>query len=524
MPSPRIPAGRNRERRPGALRGRARSVMLALALFLGWPGTFVAAQEPGPRPWATAGGTLIPPAIPTAGVYPIDLHTALRLAEAENPEIAEARVGILVALAEQTQARALLLPSLNAGANYHGHAGNLQRSDGNILGTSLQSLYGGGGVGTLGAVSVAIPAVNIAGPLTDAIFEPLAARRNLQAATAEAAATSNAILRDVAVLYLELLSAGASLEAQRLSESQAAEVAAVTDQFARTGEGRRSDADRAETTRRLRRAAVLRAEEGLAVASARLAGRLNLDAGVRLCPMASATLAPICLIDASVPAEDMVRVALRRRPEMGARGAALDAARVRVKQEKCRPFLPTIWVGLSGGAFGGGSNLEPPLLGNFAGRTDIDVYAYWNVRNLGVGNLALQSRRRAEEGQALAEQARTINAIRREVISARAEALAAGPEIDYASRGVTAASEGFRDDFIRVREGQGRPIEALNNLDLLADARLDLVRAITRYDVAQFALFVALGSPPPLPPAEGPTSPPPVMAPVHAPIASPARH
>jgi len=523
MPSPGAPAGRNQERRP-PLRGRARSVMLALALSPGWPGTFVAAQETGPTPRAAVGGTATTPAIPTAGVYPIDLNTALRLAEAENPAIAEARVGILAALAEQTQARALLLPTLNAGANYHGHDGKLQQSDGNILKNSLQSLYGGGGVGTLSAVSVAIPAVNIASPLTDAIFEPLAARRNVQAAAALAAATSNAILRDVAVLHLELLAAGASLEAQRLSESQAAEVAGVTDQFARTGEGRRSDADRAETTRRLRRAAVLRAEEGLAVASARLAARLNLDAGVRLRPFASAPLAPISLIDASAPAEDMVQVALWRRPEMGARGAALDAARVRVRQETCRPFLPTIWVGLSGGAFGGGSNLEPPLLGNFAGRTDIDVFAFWTVRNLGAGNLALQRRRRAEEGQALADQARTINAIRREVGSARAEVLAAGPEIDYAGRGVTAASEGFRDDFIRVREGQGRPIEALNNLELLADARLDLVRAITRYDVAQFALFVALGSPPPLPPPDGPTSPPPVMAPVHARIISPGSH
>src|SRR5208337_1523689 len=57
-----------------------------------------------------------PPVVPLpAGEYSIDLSTALRLAEAENPTIAAARARIIEALALQTQARAILLPSLNAG-------------------------------------------------------------------------------------------------------------------------------------------------------------------------------------------------------------------------------------------------------------------------------------------------------------------------------------------------------------------------------------------------------------------------
>ncbi len=56
------------------------------------------------------------PALPPSASYPIDLTTALRLAEAENPRIGEARARIGEALAHQQQARALLLPMLNAGA------------------------------------------------------------------------------------------------------------------------------------------------------------------------------------------------------------------------------------------------------------------------------------------------------------------------------------------------------------------------------------------------------------------------
>ncbi len=75
-----------------------------------------------------------PPVIPPpVGEYPIDLSTALRLAEAENPTIAVARARIIEALALQTAARALLLPSINPGTNYHLHTGNLQRSSGTIL-------------------------------------------------------------------------------------------------------------------------------------------------------------------------------------------------------------------------------------------------------------------------------------------------------------------------------------------------------------------------------------------------------
>src|SRR5262249_55689494 len=149
---------------------------------------------------------------------------------------------------------------------------------------------------------------------------------------------------------------------------------------------------------------VQRAEEGVAVASARLARRLHLDTSVRLLP-AAPPLEPITLVAPDVPLEELIQVALRRRPEMGARGAAVAEAQTRLRQERARPLLPTVSVGFSGAAFGGGSNLVPPLVANFGGRTDFDVFAFWSLQNLGLGNLATQKRRRAEVGQAEAGRA-----------------------------------------------------------------------------------------------------------------------
>jgi hypothetical protein len=46
---------------------------------------------------------------------------------------------------------------------------------------------------------------------------------------------------------------------------------------------------------------------------------------------------------------------------------------------------------------------------------------------------------------------------------------------------------------IRTRAGQGLPIEALNSVKLLAEARQDAIDAVVNYNVAEFQLFAAVG-------------------------------
>ena len=89
---------------------------------------------------------------------------------------------ILEALALQLSARTLLLPSLNAGASYHGHNGLLQRSSGKMIDVSLQSLYLGAGANTVVAGTVNIPGVSIYQPtdrrLVRAVGRTAATRRS----------------------------------------------------------------------------------------------------------------------------------------------------------------------------------------------------------------------------------------------------------------------------------------------------------------------------------------------------------
>jgi outer membrane protein TolC len=171
-------------------------------------------------------------------------------------------------------------------------------------------------------------------------------------------------------------------------------------------------------------------------------------------------------------------------------------------------------VGFSGGAFGGGSNLVPPLLGNFGGRTDFDIRAYWSLQNMGLGNMALWRQRSAQVGVALGDQSLTINRVRREVSAALADAIAARGRVEVTARQLDTAQAGFREDLDRIRGTVGLPIEVTNSLDLLAEARQSHLRAIIDYNRAEFRLFVALGSPPPLlQPENGPLPPAPIAWP-----------
>jgi outer membrane protein TolC len=445
------------------------------------------------------------PAIPRPlSEYAVDLPSALRLAEHENPAIGAARARVGEALAHRQKACVELLPWLNAGVDYDGHVGNVQQSSGAILNVSRQALYFGGGAWTSSTNSIMIPAVSIVESLANAIYDPLAAHQRVEQSRYDAAATSNSVLLEVTRYYFELLGATARLAADQQSAKDAEKVMQITSRYAQTGEGRPADFHRSETQWRIRRGEVRRTEEDVAVAAARLSRRLHLDPAIRLKP-ATRILEIVALVDLNSDTEALLGVAINQRPEIRAATADLGAHRVRLKQSIARPFLPTVLLGFSGGAFGGGSNLNPPLVGNFAGRTDFDVGAYWTLENLGLGNLLEQKRERAAVGEAVGRQSRTITMVRAQVAEALGEALANREQVEIARQGLATASDGFQRDLLGALEAvpnrigsAARPVEVVNSLNLLAEARRRLIRVIIDYNQAQFRLFVAMGSPPPL--------------------------
>lgn len=425
----------------------------------------------------------------------IDLGVALRLAGVDNPMISLAQERIQEALAGQLAARSLLLPSVNVGGNFRLHRGALQDDPGFLRMPNSQSLYLGAGAGTVGAGTVTIPGVWLFSHLGDAIYEPLAARQRVVARQSEARAVRNAVLFDVAAAYLQLVEAEARLVFLRRGESDVSEIVRITAAFAKTGEGAPSDANRAAANAELVRRQVCEAEGGIAAASARLSRLLTLDPSAWL-RTPGGPIEAFRLVPEDTALDSLVAIAVKSRPELAARSAAVQEAQTVERQERVRPWLPLLAVGYSSGRFGGGSNLVEDEFGPLKGRSDFTVLAVWNIQNLGVGNHARVSRADAVVGRAVSEYELMLNQVRQEVAEAQAGAQTAAKQTEAAKAALSAAEEGFRLETERIWLGQGRPIEALDSFRQLLETRLDLVRAVIAFDIAQFRLFVAIGSSP----------------------------
>ena len=426
---------------------------------------------------------------------PIDLPAAFRLAGVENPQIQIARQRVTESVAVRQLAAAQILPNLNGGTNYDNHTGNLQQSNGNILAVNRSALYAGAGANAIAAGTVNIPGLVWNQNLSDTFFSYLQSRQLVQERQFANQATNNEMLLQVAVAYLELLRAEQARAIALLIRKDAQEVARLTANYAATGQGRKADADRAATELRQRQTEVLAIEGDILTASARLAQLLNLDPSVRL-RAAEDVAIPTSLVADSISLRELIAIGLMQRPEMGERRAAIQRALLELDGAKLLPFSPNVIVGFSAGTFGGGSNLITPTFGNFGARSDFDAVAYWTLRNLAVGNRALIDASAARYNISNLEQVAVLNRVRSEVAAAHARTQARWAQIAINEKAVQSGQEGFEEDFNRIRAREGLPIEVLNNLRLLARARMEYLGAIIDYNRAEYELYVALGQPP----------------------------
>jgi outer membrane protein TolC len=426
------------------------------------------------------------------------LATALEMAGADNATIARALEAVRESQALELQARAQLLPTLDAGVSLNEHWGNLQSAGGTILDVQRQSLFVGNGAGTVGAGTVAVPGIRLTAQVAEALFEPAAARAEVLARGLEAAAVRNAVLLEVVRAYFEMIGAEAQLASLHQSQGETAEIARITASFAKSGAGRMSDAERAGTQADLLQLDEQHVQEEIVVAAARLGRVLHVDPSVRL-RGPSGPLPFITLFDPDMPVERLLTNAVDANPEVAARAAEVAAAEAHWREERFRPFLPLIQVGFSAGQFGGGGNLTDVRFGHFDGRTDFDAVAVWRLDNLGFGNRALQRRRRADVDERLAERQESVDRIRRETAEAFADAAARRNVLEVARREMEDAAAGYREDLLRIRNKEGRPIEVLISADQLAAARRRFIQAVIDQDIAQFRLLVALGRAPAAP-------------------------
>ena len=290
---------------------------------------------------------------------PVDLSTALRLAEAENPTIALGREAIREALALQLAARGMMLPSLNAGAMYHRHQGALRaamvRSRRSTCSRSTSAAAAGPSVPTPWRFRRSTFSGTSATPTS-----PRSSPRKLCRAGVPTRAASRIpccwMLSDAISISWAPKRRSMRSVARRTISARCCKQRPLS-----------PERDRAALAITIEREPMhccftraRNAQESVAVASAELARILHLDPSIRL-QADPDSIEPVQLVDPSYRVEELIQIGRNARPEGTARAADISAAEYRLKQEYARPWLPLISVGYSTGGFGGTGSQASPL-------------------------------------------------------------------------------------------------------------------------------------------------------------------
>ncbi len=455
---------------------------------------------------------------------PINLATALRLADARPLVIEAARAAVETQMGVYKQAQVLWLPTVYVGFDYQRQDGSQQNvlTGGPLVGPRDQ-FFAGAGAGAVFA-------------MTDAIYAPLAERQVLRSRNIDVQTAKNEAVLSVALAYFDVQQARGILAGTLDSVAKARELAK---RIATLGKGL---APLIEVERALATLAELEQQEATArqdwrFNSASLTRALRLNPASVVVPLEPPHL-QVGLISPKETVESLIPVGLTNRPELASQQAIVQATVARLRQERMRPLIPSIVLQsnatpdqlLGVGGFGTGTN----NLNSWIGRSSWDAAVVWEFKNLGFGNAGLIEQRRGEQRQAIVELFRIQDQVAAEVTQAQALVEAAAIRVVKAEAGLKAATLSYQGNLKglseTVRAGDllvliNRPQEVVAALQQLQQAYINYYTSANDFSRAEFRLFRALGYPAQViacgqslgPQTTVDTTRPPQMAPVQAP-------
>lgn len=443
--------------------------------------------------------------VPGQVVQPIDLASALRLAGARDLDIDTARQQVLQALGELDEARGLWLPSLFTGPTFYRLDGQVQAINGQVQTVSRESLF----LGTTASLANSFPAAppgsgfpplnTLSGVLrlSDAIYGTRTARHVIAANEAGVKVATNNALLAVSEAYFDLQLAAGTLAIAREAAANAEVLTGLTGSYARSGAGLEADHRRALAELRSRKRSIRIAVGQLEVASANLVRPLLLDPHILVAPVEPAE-AVIRLMPDDVPLDDLICQGWQNRPELARSREHVQAAILRLKQATLRPYVPSVALSYSGGGFGGGTN---SFFGNFNTRGDVAASLFWELRGLGLSDRGNRRIAEAHKRTADIDVVRVQAQVANDVVAAYKARVAASEAMADARDAVAEAIESQGLNLSSIRRGAGlpgatRPIEVLQPIQALAQARADYLSTVLAHNRAQFRLFRAVGRPP----------------------------
>jgi hypothetical protein len=447
--------------------------------------------------------------------FPINLATALRLADARPLIVAAAQASAWVAEAQYQKAKVLWLPAFMMNACYMRHDGYGPDFNGAINVPQGENALGQNSPGNLGKplnqnLNWFMAGVSLYEVIavTDAIFQPLASQQILKAKRWDIQTAKNEALLETARSYFSVHRyrgqyAGALYcveQGRKLVET----IASLSKDLAPAVE-----IDRARNLLAFLEEEAVSDRENWRVVSADLTQVLRLDPRAVVEPLENDHL-QITLIDPQRSLDDLIPLGLTNRPELSAQQAMIQAALVRIRQEKMRPLLPSILI--TGFQTPGGMTTQAGIFGTgndgsmnlWSFRDDISTQVVWQLQNLGLGNMALVKRRRGEQSRATAALFQMQDMVASEVTQSQANVQSAAARVVQAERSLRAGLITFKKNleglsqtkrFGNVLETIYRPQEVVYALKLLKFSFNEYYATVAEYNIAQFQLFHALGYP-----------------------------
>jgi outer membrane protein TolC len=480
----------------------------------------------GPNLSIVEGVARLPGAQPdvTDRPLPINLATALRLAGARPVIISAAQASVQVAEAELAKANVLWLPSLNVGVGYYGHDGAAQGQSGNFFNNSKNEFLAGAGL--TARVSPA-----------DALYAPLAARQVLRSREIDLQTARNDALLAAALAYFDVQQARGRVAAVRdlLDKNLALRKAIDVE---RVSLAKPTDLHRAKALLAGFEDDAASAKEQWGLASAELVRVLRLDPAAIVVPLEPPNLR-VTLIAPELPVDFLIPIGLTGRPELASQQSLVQAALVRIKQERMRPLVPSLILQGSPGAAGPGNYLMGGVFASGANgsanptqpRADVSVALVWELQNLGFGNRALVRERQAQQQQTLIELFRVQDMVAAEIARAHVQLKSANTRVASSERGLREAKLAYDGSLAELGKLEKkaeativirRTFEVIDALKSLSRAYDLYFASINDFNRAQFLMYRSLGYPAEILTCErdsGPimpvdTSRPPQMAPV----------
>jgi outer membrane protein TolC len=449
----------------------------------------------GPAPFEIQSELKTAPLEPTDLRFPINLATALRLSDARPLIVAAAQASVWVAEAQLTRAKVLWIPSILFGVDYIRHdGGGPDFNKGIMTAPSVNFFYAG-------------PSLWQYVNLTDAIFQPLAARQDLNSRHWDVQSAKNDALLQTADAYFLVHQSRGQYAGALYTVERGQKLLEKITQLSRELVPK-VEVERARNLFADLEQQAVAARQEWRVHSANLTQVLRLDPRAVVEPLEHDHV-QITLIDPGRPLDDLLPIALTNRPELASRQALVQAAEVRIRQEKMRPLLPLVTLNgfqsagmlIQGGIFAIGPNSS---LNQWRGRDDVSIQLMWQLENFGIGNLARIKARRGNESRAIIDLRRTQDMVAADVNRALARLQSAAARVLQADRALRTGIITFNGHLEGLGETRRfgevlvliyRPQEAVYSLQLLKVAFDEYFTTVAEYNRAQFELFHALGYP-----------------------------